>query len=125
MNKERGKIFVADDDEDILDIISMILKTAKYDVQASTNAYDVFDSLDNPPDLILLDIWMSGLDGRDICKKLKSSPATQNIPLFFISANSGIEEISRECHADGFIAKPFEMDYLLDRVKQVIKFPTS
>jgi DNA-binding response OmpR family regulator len=120
MTSKKGKIFVADDDEDILDIISMILQTAQYDVQASTNAYDIFESTDNLPDLILLDIWMSGLDGREVCRKLKSSPLTKEIPLFFISANSGIEEITRECQADGFIAKPFEMDYLLTRVKNVM-----
>lgn len=115
MSSKPKRIFVADDDEDILDIIGMILRTEQYEVIATTNGNEVFD-LTEPPDLILLDIWMSGYDGREICKKLKEEPRTKNIPLLFVSANSSIADISQLCNADGFIAKPFEMEYLLKTV---------
>lgn len=120
MNTKGKKIFIADDDPDILEILSMILRTKNYEVQATADANDIFNFDDkNLPDLILMDIWMSGLDGREICRCLKNNELTKNIPFIFISANSNIEEITKEYHADGYIAKPFEMQYLLDKVNTV------
>jgi DNA-binding response OmpR family regulator len=116
MNKIK-KIFIADDDEDILEIITMILRTKNYDVQATSDANDIFNLNDsNLPDLILMDIWMSGLDGREICRHLKEDVHTKDIPFIFVSANSNIEEITKEYKADDYIAKPFEMNYLLNKI---------
>jgi len=120
MTKEK-KIFIADDDQDILEIISMILRTKNYDVQATSDANDIFDFKEGLPDLILMDIWMSGLDGREICKSLKENPLTKNIPFIFISANSNIEEITKEYKADDYIAKPFEMQYLLKKIDHIFQ----
>lgn len=118
MTKEK-KIFIADDDQDILEIISMILRTKNYEVQATSDANDIFNFKEDLPDLILMDIWMSGLDGREICKSLKENSLTRNIPFIFISANSNIEEITREYGADDYIAKPFEMQYLLKKIEDI------
>ncbi len=120
MSNETKKIFIADDDPDILAILTMMLRTRKYEVYASTNANDVFKYSDNLPDLIILDIWMSGLDGRDICKRLKEDELTTNIPVIFVSANSNIEEIAKQYQAQDFIAKPFEMSHLLQKIAAVI-----
>ncbi|UAY50819.1 response regulator [Ferruginibacter albus] len=111
------KIFVADDDHDILSIIQIMLQTENYSVITSNNANDIFAyEKADLPDLIMLDIWMSGLDGREICHQLKRHELTKNIPVLFISANSNIQEIAKAYSADGFIAKPFEMSYLLNKV---------
>jgi DNA-binding response OmpR family regulator len=120
MTKEK-KIFIADDDPDILEILSLMLRTNKYNVQASADANAIFKYQQDLPDLILLDIWMSGLDGRDICKRLKENKLTKKIPVIFVSANSNIEEITRDCNAQGFIAKPFEMKKLLKEIDAVLK----
>jgi DNA-binding response OmpR family regulator len=117
MNAKEKKIFIADDDADILEIISIMLETQGYKVVTNNNAKDILEYIANElPDLILLDIWMSGLDGRTICEQLKSNNATKNIPVIFISANSNIKAITKEYNADGFISKPFEMDYLFNVV---------
>lgn len=111
------KIFVADDDKDILHIIRLMLQTKGYTVITSINANELFEYNEaDLPDLILLDIWMSGLDGRKICTALKENPLTKHIPVLFVSANSNIEEITEEYKADGFIAKPFEMSQLLNKI---------
>lgn len=116
------KIFVADDDTDILDIIKLMLDTQGYNTQVATNANDIFSlSEEQLPDLILLDIWMSGVDGRDICNRLQQSEVTKHIPVLFISANSDIEAITTNCNATGFIAKPFDMNVLLDKVKETLE----
>lgn len=121
MKRNGKKIFIADDDADILQIIAMMLQTQGYEVDISNNAKDIFNyEEEDLPDVILLDIWMSGVDGREICSRLKSGVLTKNIPVLFISANSSIEEISEQFKADGFIAKPFEMDYLLKRISSIV-----
>lgn len=118
MNQDAKKIFIADDEVDILDILQLMLKTHGYEVTATTNPDIIFDYSQNElPDIILLDIWMSGIDGRDVCKKLKQTSLTKDIPVIFISANSNIVEITAACKADGYIAKPFEMSHLLKTIR--------
>jgi DNA-binding response OmpR family regulator len=88
----------------------MILEDAGYDVQTTNNGHTEKCVLAYLPDVILLDIWMSGIDGRNICRDLKSKKKTADIPIIMISANKDTEKIAREAGADGFINKPFEMD---------------
>ena len=122
MHNGTNRIFVADDDTDILDILKLMLQTRRYHVIVSTTAKELFEySPDQLPDLILLDIWMSGIDGREICARLKKNETTRHIPLLFISANSNIQSITKECGAEGFIAKPFDMHMLLNKVSEVLK----
>jgi DNA-binding response OmpR family regulator len=122
MNNSAKKIFIADDDPDILDILKLMLQTRHYSVTTTTNANDIFNYSSNElPDLVLLDIWMCGLDGRDICERLKKEKRTKDIPVIFISANSNIEEITKEYNANGFVAKPFEMNLLLDTIDKSLE----
>jgi DNA-binding response OmpR family regulator len=114
------KIFIADDDADILSILELMLQTKGYTVHATTNANDIFNYKNDLPDLILLDIWMTGVDGRDICTHLKEDDQMKHIPVVFISANSGIKEITEQYHAQDYIAKPFEMKYLLNKVHDIL-----
>lgn len=121
MDNETKKIFIADDDQDILDILKLMLRTRGYQVQVSNNGSELFEyETEQLPDLVLLDIWMSGVDGRDICTRLKNSPRTKHIPVLFISANSNIDIIASTHCAEGFIAKPFDMNMLLNKVEQVL-----
>jgi DNA-binding response OmpR family regulator len=120
MNNEKKKILVAEDDPGILDMVSMMLEDEGYVVKKTANGKTVPDLMKFHPDLLLLDIWMSGMDGRDICKKIKSEEDTKNIPVIIMSANKDTETIAKECGADNFIAKPFEMDEMITKVKQYI-----
>lgn len=109
-------ILVADDNPAILDALKIMLKEEGYEV-ATTEDGAVAKYMKEPlPDLLLLDIWMSGIDGRDICKHLKSVAETKHIPVIMISATKGIEKIAKDAGADDFISKPFQMDYLLEVV---------
>src|SRR5689334_4903101 len=113
MDNEVYKVFIADDDQDILDILKLMLKTRGYQVFVSNNGSELFEfTAHELPDLVLLDIWMSGVDGRDICRRLKSNNLTKDIPVIFISANSNIQSIAKEYCAEGYIAKPFDMEML-------------
>lgn len=109
----RKKILVADDDPSILEAIQMILEDAGYEVSTTVDGETVYKMEKEYPDLLLLDIWMSGQDGRDICKFLKSRESTKDIPIIMISANKDTQEIAKKAGADDFIVKPFEMKDLL------------
>ncbi len=110
------KIFIADDDEGIVDAVSMILEVMGYDVAYTYDGGDVLDAVKNKPDLIVLDIWMSGHDGRDICRQLKNDPDFKEIPILMISASRNIKQSALDAGANDFMEKPFEMDSLLSKV---------
>jgi len=117
MTQIQKKIMIADADPGIVDAIEMLLEFEGYRVTSTVDGATVLDMKDELPDLLLLDIWMSGEDGRDICKKLKQIDTTKNIPVIMISASRDIKESAMAAGADDFLAKPFEMSDLLDKIK--------
>lgn len=115
------KIIVVDDDDGILDAFAEMLGDAGYEVETSANG-EILNKLtkDNLPNLIFLDVLLSGKDGRDICTKLKKNTITKQVPIIMISAEPTAEKGVRACGADDFIAKPFEMNYLLSKIEKYI-----
>lgn len=119
--KNTKKIMIADDDPGIVDAVEIILDFEGYQVSSTVNGATVLDMKTEFPDLLLLDIWMSGFDGRDICRKLKNDDTTKNIPIIMISASRDIEKSAYSAGADDFLAKPFEIDDLLGKIKKHLK----
>ncbi|GAA3964475.1 response regulator [Mucilaginibacter dorajii] len=120
MNQKNKKIMIADDDPGIVDAIEILLEFEGYEVTSTVDGSTVFDMKDELPDLLLLDIWMSGEDGRDICKKLKQLESTKNIPVIMISASRDVKDSAIAAGADDFLAKPFEMDELLKKISLLV-----
>lgn len=116
------KILAVDDDSDILDVIRIILEEEGYEVFTLANAKYVFDEVaQNSPDLILLDVMLGGLDGRDICKALKEHDSFKKIPVVMISASHNLDNLLLSPGApDNFLAKPFDIDRLVEMVKMQI-----
>ena len=113
------KVLVVDDDESILDALSLILKECGYTVETACNKKFIYQKVSVfKPDLILLDVCMSGNDGRQVCFHLKHHIATKNIPIIMISAYPGVEAGALECGAEEFLPKPFETVDLLERIKR-------
>lgn len=117
----KKNILVADDDQPIADAVKLILELDDYQVDITNDGATIYQLTEDYPDLLLLDIWMSGQDGREICKYLKNKSDTKNIPIIMISASRDVEKSAKEAGADDFIAKPFEMNELLTKVKKYIK----
>jgi DNA-binding response OmpR family regulator len=113
-------IMVIEDDQDISDALGSILKTKGYSVIPVRQVDDRFDEhfVDSVPQLILLDIWVGGGDGRDVAKKLRSQDITKHIPIIVISANISTPQIAQELDLDDFILKPFDVDHLLATVEK-------
>jgi DNA-binding response OmpR family regulator len=111
---------IADDDPGIVDAVEIILDFEGYEVSSTVNGSTVLDMKTEFPDLLLLDIWMSGSDGRDICRELKKRSDTKGIPIIMISASRDIERSAFEAGADDFLAKPFEIDDLLGKIRKLL-----
>ncbi|MCY1522160.1 Response regulator MprA [compost metagenome] len=117
-----NKILVVDDDDDILDTIQLILEIGGYEINPLNQADQVFETIKNfKPSLILLDVVLGKIDGREICEQIKNNPGTAHIPVLMMSALYDMGDI-REMNSppDDFIPKPFKMDVLLEKIGTLI-----
>ena len=113
------QIMIVDDDANILEFMHLALAFEGYDVRVSTTGRDLQEvQPSNLPDLILLDVKLVEEDGQAICKQLKTNEQTKDVPIIMISAHATARKIRQECPADDFLAKPFELDTLLDKVEK-------
>ena len=112
------KILLIDDDPDIITVLQLLLKKKGYEVASASREEEAYSQVNFfKPDLIVLDVLLSGVDGRIICKKLKNSTASKHIPIIMFSANPGAQKNMEEFGADDFISKPFESNKLLERIE--------
>ena len=108
-----------DDDSDILEVLQFILEDSGYEVDTLCDGHYLFDKIKaRTPDLILLDIMLGSLDGRELCKNVKSRQETHNIPVILVSASHNVAGSMNQAGApNAFIAKPFDIDELLDTIR--------
>lgn len=117
------RILVVDDDPDILSSLELLLQSQGYDVITASQgdqARGLTEAKADVPALIILDMLLSGDDGRVITKKLKNYPKTKHIPIVMISAHPDARRDALAVGADDFLAKPFEIDHLLEKVRHYI-----
>ena len=112
------RILAVDDDNDIVDIIKIILEDEGYEVSTLTNGREVMQTISlQRPDLILLDVMLGGIDGRDICRAIKGDASLKDIPIVMISASHNLHNLLNEKGSpNDFIAKPFDIDHLIKKV---------
>src|SRR5690242_320347 len=116
-----NKILVVDDDTDILGLVEIMLHSYNYDVKAISRWQEIDNSIHNfKPDLVLLDVSLGGADGREICKGIKTAKETRNLPVILFSANPEMGKFIDDCCAQSFIAKPFEIKYLLNTIQHFL-----
>ena len=102
-------ILFFEDDVELISLVTYILEKIDCNV-ISSNGKNFKDELKkNNPDLILLDHWLGGMLGSDICIETKENPSYSHIPIILISAVNGIDEIAASCKADDSITKPFDI----------------
>lgn len=113
------KILAVDDDNDILEVLRFVLEDSGYEVETLSDGRYLFDKIkSNTPDLILLDIMLGNLDGRELCKDVKAKKETHEIPVILISASHNIaDSMTQKGAPDAFIAKPFDIDVLLNTIQ--------
>lgn len=117
-----AKILVIDDDLDILSVMEILLSMKGFNVEVSAKGENTFPKIESfKPDLILLDVLISGYDGRVICKQLKSTEETRSIPVIMFSAHPGAAATIADYGADDFIAKPFNVATLIDKINHQLE----
>lgn len=117
--KEKARILIVDDQPFNIEILSELLM-GEYNVSVATNGPDALElTFSNPPDLILLDVMMPGLDGYAVCRLLKADDRSKGIPVLFVTALTRTEDEARglEAGAVDYITKPFSAPIILARIK--------
>ncbi|WP_293907546.1 response regulator [Sphingobacterium sp. UBA5670] len=117
----KKKIVVCDDDIEILNACSIILEdqdTIVITVANSLFLLEVLDSID--ADILFLDIHMSGRNGDQVMRDLRSSSKHDKLPVIMISGHIDGRSISVECEADGFLAKPFDLTDLENYIRRFV-----
>lgn len=121
---ERHKILVVDDEPDIVEIVSYNLKKEGFVVSSASDGEEALSLIKtNHFDLAILDLMLPGIQGVDLCRQIRSNPATERLPIIMLTAKS--EESDRvlglEMGADDYISKPFSVRELIARVRAVLR----
>jgi DNA-binding response OmpR family regulator len=121
-DKPRKKIIIIEDDPDVSRLTEFILRD-DYDVISCEDGREGIEKVkEEKPDLILLDIYMAGLSGFEVCRALKEEPDTALIPIIILTAGAQKHEVSKgyASGADDYIIKPFEPEELIKRMEKLL-----
>lgn len=115
-------ILVIEDNHAILDVITLILQSEAYKVSGLSKSANFMDHIDEVnPDLLILDIMLPDADGRVLLQELRLNERTRHIPVLMISARYTKENLQNvEFKPDAFVAKPFDIDDLLDQIEGLL-----
>jgi DNA-binding response OmpR family regulator len=117
------KILIVDDEVDLVETVRFPLEIEGFDTLVSYNGEDALNQArKEKPDLIILDLMLPKLDGYKVCRLLKFDERYKDIPILMLTAKTQDKDkiLGKETGADEYITKPFEMDYLLEKVKSYL-----
>lgn len=121
---QKVKILLIEDEEDIASLIKLQSELTGYKIHVETDGLNGFMAVEREhPDLIILDIMLPGLNGLDVCRKIRTNPDYNHIPIIIISAKNEELDIvlGLELGADDYVAKPFSLKVLFSRIKAVMR----
>jgi DNA-binding response OmpR family regulator len=116
----RARILITDDDPGIRDVLKIILEKAGYETIIHSSGDQLLNGNFIPPDLFILDKQLSGVNGLDICRHLKSLEQSRCVPVIILSASTKLSDLAEGAGADAFLEKPFKMEDLLEKVRQLL-----
>jgi two-component system, OmpR family, alkaline phosphatase synthesis response regulator PhoP len=122
----KKKILVVDDEQNIVDLLSIVLKGEGYDVVSSNNGVDALKKAQKEnPDLVILDVNMPQLDGWNVLSSIRASENTRKTPVLMCTNKDLVSDVERAevLGATGYIAKPFEIERVLKKVFQILNAP--
>lgn len=116
-------VLIVDDNLDLAEATKHFLEIKRFKVLVSDgkNVDKILE--ENRPDIIILDISLGALDGREICRELKQNEQTRSIPVIMLSAHDKLSKAYDDNYADGYIMKPFALTELLEEIQLFIKMP--
>lgn len=119
-----GLILVADDSQHVRDMLQMSLETLGYQVVLAEDGESAIERIsEKRPDLLIVDVMMPKVNGFQICRRVKSDPATRNVPVILLTARVQEEDIfwGRDCGADDYITKPFKTVELQNSIDRLLR----
>ncbi len=124
MTDQEKSVLVVEDEEDILALLHYNLIKAGYNADCASHGEEALESIAvKKPDIILLDLMLPGIDGMEICRRLRDDETTSEIPIIMLTARGEEEDVVRglELGADDYVTKPFSIKVLLARVQTVLR----
>lgn len=116
-----SKILIVDDSIDLLEAMEIILTQNGFDVKTVSQWHNIHSNIINfDPDLIILDIFLAGKDGREICKELRNKVVSKYLCIMMFSASSKALEDYEVYGADDFLEKPFGIKYLIEKIETLL-----
>jgi DNA-binding response OmpR family regulator len=116
-----ANILVLDDSKELLQMLKAIFLLHNYEVRTALTRSSLMAHIDIfKPDIILMDVLLNGSNGREICKELKTSDETNNIPVILLSGSHEQLRNFNECYADDIIEKPFEFEDVERKIKSTL-----
>ncbi len=118
----RRKVIIVDDDRDTREMLTLALSLEGYEVSEAANGLRLISSLHvDRPDLVILDVMMSWIDGFELCRSIKKNDQFKDIPVFLSARKSGDDQRKGlEAGACEYFTKPVQVDKLIARVKELI-----
>ena len=116
------RVLIVEDEPGIAEILVDLLADEGYEPAVSVNGAAIGAARDKPPELVLLDVMMPGMDGPEVCRRLKADPRTARIPVVFLTALPPSTLAARlgDCPHEGVIRKPFTLDEVLAAVERML-----
>ena len=118
------RVLAIDDTGDTLLLISKHLQQAGFEIKTAQNGHDALKEVDRfKPDLLLLDLVMPQMDGFEVCRHLRSQPASARLPIILLTAKTSGEDVKKAValKVAGYIVKPFKADLLITRIRKVLQ----
>ncbi|MBF6590240.1 MAG: response regulator transcription factor [Ktedonobacterales bacterium] len=122
--KPQPKLLIVDDEQSILDFVSLGMRYEGFQVTQATDGYAALDLAARlRPDIVVLDVMLPDLDGLEVCRRLRTAEATADIPILMLTARDGVNEriAGLDGGADDYLTKPFSFEELLARVRAVLR----
>jgi DNA-binding response OmpR family regulator len=117
----KKKVWVVEDDPDIGEVISFLLNDEGYEVSLFPNASSFKQQLANADaDMMVMDVMLPDGNGIELCHDVKTSGSLKHVPVLMMSANKGLSDLNGYYRADDFIAKPFDIDEFMRKVKRLV-----
>lgn len=113
------RVIIVEDEDNVRETLELLLTNAGFKVTSSATGTDIFETIHNfNPDIILLDVMLDNLDGRDICRSIKEDLATRHIPVIMLSGVPDVYNAIPDVGANDVVAKPFDEITLLNRIER-------
>jgi DNA-binding response OmpR family regulator len=115
------KVLIIDDDPDVRTVMDILMTKQGYEVETAFSREDALSKLEVfQPSVILLDVLLSGTDGRELCREIKLNEDFKSVPVIMVSAHPGAAENINNYGADDFISKPINTQVLLEKLDKLV-----